>query len=351
MARRKSVILKLVTAVVSLGVAVMIGEVALRYYFDVITYRRTEAVDRIQRHLELRSDIGFAWKPNISYDEGIVLAWADQDRELAKLGTDRWGFRNHAEAIEDVRAGRPVVVAGVGDSFMEMAARPFYEFFAKRSQRYHSFAMHRQCTPQYNIILERYVLSLEPRYVLYGVFENDFYELEDYEAWRESGMDYFTYHSGFWCGPPYYRSRLWHPKGYLALYHAVLPHRYNDRRIRRIVDHALERICSDIAAAHRLCVAANAHLLVLLIPGGLTSHSGSTHASQCYDGIAKRMAERGVAVLDLRPVFRDHPHPRQLYYQRDGHWNLQGMQLAARAIDLKLVTLQATSRSVRPVPR
>jgi len=266
------------------------------------------------------------------------------------LGTDRWGFRNHAEAIEDVRVGRPIMVAGVGDSFMEMAARPFYEFFAKRSQRYHSFALHRQCTPQYNTILERYALPLKPQYVLYGVFENDFYELEDYEAWRESGMDYFAYHSGFWCGPPYYRSRLWHPKGYLALYHALLPQRYNDWRVRRVVDHALERVCSDITVAHRRCIDASARLLVLLIPGRPTSHSGSSLASQGYDRILKRMSERGVDVLDLRSVFRDHPHPQQLYYRKDGHWNLQGMQLAARTIDLKLMMLRATSRPVRPAP-
>jgi len=31
--------------------------------------------------------------------------------------------------------------------------------------------------------------------------ENDFFETLDFEAWLNSGEDWFTYHSGYWCGP------------------------------------------------------------------------------------------------------------------------------------------------------
>jgi len=116
---------RLLSSIVSLGVAVVAGDVFLRYYFDVVTYKRSAAVDRIQKYLEVRPDIGYVWRPNVDRQEGISLNWADQDPEHGILSTDQWGFRNHPDAIADRRLGRPVDVVGVGDSFMEMAARPF----------------------------------------------------------------------------------------------------------------------------------------------------------------------------------------------------------------------------------
>ncbi len=344
MGHRRRVISKTATTTLSLFVALVIGEVFLRYYFNVVTYERTAAVDRIQRHLRPKPDIGFAWEPNVSYDERIVLAWADQDKELAILCTDSWGFRNHPKASADRRAGRPVDVVGVGDSFVEMAARPFYEYFAQRSLRYHSFAMHRQCTPQYNIILSRYALPLKPRFVLYGVFENDFFELADYEAWRASGMDWFTYHSGYWCGPAYTESRFWRPKGYLALYQGILPARYRKRRVQYIVDYALQHTCDDIAKAQKMCAAAEARLLVLLIPGRRTLFHGLEYTVKCYDHIATEMRRRDVAVMDLRPVILSHPEPRSLYYRKDGHWNLRGMRLVASAVYRRLMYMKPSAR-------
>jgi len=344
MGHRRRVISKIATTTLSVIVALVVGEVFLRYYFNVITYERTAAVDRIQRYLELRPDFGFAWEPNISYDERIVLAWADQDKELAILCTDSWGFRNHPKASADRRAGRPVDVVGVGDSFVEMGARPFYEYFVRRSLRYHSFAMHRQCTPQYNVILARHALPLKPRFVVYGVFENDFFEVADYEAWRASGMDWFAYHSGYWCGPAYTENRFWRPKGYLALYRGLLPASYQERRVQRTVDHALQRTCSDILEAHEMCAAANARMLVLLIPGRETLFHGLKYTIKCYDHIAAEMGGRGVAVMDLRPLILSQPKPRELYYRKDGHWNLKGMQLVASAVHDRLMGMRPTTR-------
>ena len=61
--------------------------------------------------------------------------------------------------------------------------------------------MHRQGPPQYNRILESYAVALKPDMVIYGLYENDFFETLDFEAWLNSGEDWFTYHSGYWCGP------------------------------------------------------------------------------------------------------------------------------------------------------
>lgn len=348
----RQTVLKLGNALVSLIVALVLGEVFLRYYFNVVTYKRTEAVDRIQKYLEVRPDIGFVWKPNVDHKDQIILSWADQDPEHAVLSTDQWGFRNHPKAIAGIAAGKPVDVVGVGDSFIEMAARPLYEFFEKQGLTYHSFAMHRQCTPQYNLIIERYALPLHPRWVLYGVFENDFYELGDYQAWRQSGLDWFTYHSGYWCGPPIGHDSLLRPKGYMALYQALLPASFVQRKVQGIIDSALRDTCSDLMAADRLCRQANARLIVLLIPGKETLFHGLKEVGRCYDHIGRYLNDRGIAVLDLRPVILSHPKPRSLFYQVDGHWNRDGIRRAADEIYQKMQTNGPATRpaSSRAVP-
>ncbi|MBN1347603.1 MAG: hypothetical protein JXQ73_33250 [Phycisphaerae bacterium] len=343
MSGKRRTLWKLAVSATSLVIALILGEVLLRLYFERVTYRRTAAVDRIQRHLVLQDEIGFLWEPNISHERKIVLSWADQEKEFTTLCTDRWGFRNPPGAKKDRATGLPVNIAGVGDSFVEMAAGPFHEFFARRGQRYHSFAMHRQCTPQYNIILAKYVLPLKPDFVLYGVFENDFFELADFEAWRESGMDYFAYHSGYWCGPPYFRSKLLWPRGYLALANALTPARMEARRLQQTLGHAQERVHSDIIAANRMCQAQGAHLLVLLIPGTQTLFHGLKLAEECYDRLAHELPNDKVDVLDLRPVMRGHSDPRSLYYRKDGHWNTKGIRLAAQAIDRRLVLIRGSS--------
>jgi hypothetical protein len=335
---------KVLGSLVSVCIGLVVGEVALRYYFDVVSYKRTATIDRIQKYLEPRPEIGYVWRPNVDYNEHISLNWADQDAEHAILSTDECGFRNHPGAIAERRAHRPPDVVAVGDSFMEMAARPLYEFFKGRGLSFHDFAMHRMCTPQYNIILDRYALPLHPRFVIYGVFENDFYELPDYQAWRQSGLDWFAYHSGYWCGPAIGESRLLRPKGYLALYQALMPGSYAERRAQSIIDAALKDVCSDVLAANGLCARAGARLLVLLIPGKETLFHGLKRPARCFDQIGRLLNEKGIAVIDLRPVILAHPQPRLLYYRVDGHWNPECIRLVAGVVYDRLVEMGASSR-------
>jgi len=171
------------------------------------------------------------------------------------------------------------------------------------------------CTPQYNIILSRYALPLRPRMVIYGVFENDFYELQDYQSWRKSGLDWFTYHSGYWCGPPAGESSLLRPKGYLALYRAILPASFAERRAQGIIDAALKDVCADLLEAGRMCDAAGARLLVLLIPGKETLFRGLKRPGACFDQIKGLLTDRKMDVMDLRPIILAHPQPRLLYYR------------------------------------
>jgi len=154
----------------------------------------------IQKHLQHHPDLGFTWKPDIQVESGIVISV--KDAEFETLSTDRWGFVNPPEAIEARVAGRRVHVAGLGDSFVEHAADVFFEKFREAGLSYYNLAIHRQSSPQYNVILESIALELEPNWVVYGLYENDFAEAVDYENWRRSGLDWFAYHSGIWCGPP-----------------------------------------------------------------------------------------------------------------------------------------------------
>lgn len=48
--------------------------------------------------------------------------------------------------------------------------------------------------------------------------------------------------------------------------------------------------------------------------------------------LAEALAERGVEVIDLYPVFAREGRERRLYKRRDSHWNIAGNHLAAEAI-------------------
>ena len=99
-------------------------------------------------------------------------------------------------------ANEQVNIIGLGDSFVHDAANTFYEYFDRHSLFYYSLAMHRHSPPQYNIILRDYAAPLRPDWIIYGLYENDFDEAEDFDAWRESGVDWFAFHSGTWAGWP-----------------------------------------------------------------------------------------------------------------------------------------------------
>ena len=128
------------------------------------------------------------------------------------------------------------------------------------------------------------------------------------------------------------------------MYRGLLPASYQERRVQRTVDRALRRTCSDILEAHEMCVATDARMLVLLIPGRETLFHGLKYTIKCYDHIAAEMGGRGVDVMDLRPLILSHPKPRELYYRKDGHWNLKGMQRVASAVYDRLMNAKPTTR-------
>ncbi|MEK7794950.1 MAG: hypothetical protein AAB353_10485, partial [Candidatus Hydrogenedentota bacterium] len=190
-------------------------------------------VAAIQKWLVLDEEVGFKWRPNVTAAEGIVLGY--EDSVHVPLTTDAWGFIEAEGSIADREAGNAVDVVGIGDSFIEHAADTFHDFFAAQGLTYYNLAIHRQAPPQYTIALEKYALPLTPKWIVYGIFENDFAETEDFHTWRESGLDWFTFHSGTWCGPSLPASAMerWfetHAQGYAGLF-GVLERRARGERM------------------------------------------------------------------------------------------------------------------------
>ena len=179
---------------------VVASELLLRARFADTPYAPGPRLLAVQSQLALHPRVGFLWKGDIERSDGVLLPWADQVVE--PLSTDSAGFRNHPRAIAWRKQGRRAHVIGLGDSFVHDAAYFFFELFAERDLFYYNLAMHRHSPPQYNRIFEEYAASRRPDWVVYGVFENDFREALDFEAWRASSRDWFSYHSGTWAGPP-----------------------------------------------------------------------------------------------------------------------------------------------------
>ncbi len=127
------------------------SELFLRARFGESPYAPGEQLRKVQSYLRLHPTIGFRWKANIDTGDGVRLPWADQIVE--PLSTDEVGFRNLPQAIA-ARNERTIDIIGLGDSFVHDAAYVFHEFFWDRGLFYYNMAMHRQCPPQYNLILD-----------------------------------------------------------------------------------------------------------------------------------------------------------------------------------------------------
>ena len=109
----------------------------------------------------LNDDVGFLWQPNQSFTVAEKDRWLNTKREgippEPPLIIDEYGFPNNPAAIEALKTNTPDII-GLGDSFIHNGANLFFRFFKNQGYFYYNMAMHRQCPPQYNAILD----SLRP---------------------------------------------------------------------------------------------------------------------------------------------------------------------------------------------
>ncbi|HRI86741.1 MAG TPA: hypothetical protein PLJ47_05640 [Candidatus Hydrogenedentes bacterium] len=335
--RRVSWIANAALLVVSLGFVCIAAEYVFRFRYAHLIYTPRAEVRAVQQYLTLDPDIGFRWREHIGAGQNVRFAINDIEPE--PLVTDRFGVINAVEAIRKREDAKTVEVIGLGDSFMEMAARGFHEQLGERGFDYYSLAIHRQCPAQYTRILQRWGKELRPRVAIYGLYENDFNEMSDYQSWKRSGVDWFTYHSGTWCGPPIgvgameralrTRTRGWYSFG------LVIDARLRGERVSVSGPSELEvrDVASAVAEAKQTCEQSGIRLVLLLIPSKQTATDGNTAEAEAYDAVIKEVQ---CDVIDLRPVFQRHVEPESLYYVKDGHWNARGVDLAADHVSMYL---------------
>lgn len=325
---------------VSMSVAVGVGEAVLRHRYGHMLYHPRTEVAAIQQYLTLNDSIGFTWQPDIDFGRHIVLSNADV--QLDPLSTDEFGFWNHPEAIATRRAGQPIDVIGLGDSFMEGAAFLFHDMFRARGLSYYSMSIHRQCPPQYYTILNDFALVNRPKWVILGLFENDFSETTDYDDWRRTDLDWFAYHSGTWCGPPvgvdakerFVKTYL---KGWNAFYRVLYAKVRGERMtVGGPTAYELGRVQESLLQAVMAARSHGAQLVIVLIPSKQSTLKGPAKEAEAYDEVMLNLREHLIPTVDLRSVFRKHPNPERLYYEKDSHWNREGIRVAGEEILKKL---------------
>jgi len=317
-------------------VAVVLCEAVLRHRYAHFVRTPPPEVLAIQQYLELDPDIGFKWKPNIDARDNIVFDVADV--EYDPLSTDEFGFMNPSGAIERRRHGDKVNVIGLGDSFIEHACHVFYESFQSEGIFYYGMAIHRQCPPQYNAILRKFAVPQHPDWVIYGLFENDFAETSDFENWRRSGLDWFAYHSGTWCGPAVGKGFLGraltrHLRGFHSLYRVILAKMRGDAMtVAGPTEAQVRQVADEVLNARELAAQNGIRFLLLLVPSKHTAVRGASNEAEALDRLQSLLSGQNIAVLDLRESFARVEDPASLYYNVDGHWRKAGICLAADAI-------------------
>lgn len=328
-------------------VLLLITEGLLRYKFSDTAYVPGPTAIAAQSYMKQHPKVGYLWKDGIDYDDNIILTWSDQD--VRPFSTDDIGFINHPRAIEAKANNEKINIIGLGDSNMHLTAFPLHDFFSDQGLRYYNMAMPSHSPPQYNIIFKDYAVHLKPDWVIYGISENDFSDLARFKAWKESGQDWLSWHSGSFFGPPRSPSRVTRfMKKYLRGIYAQ--YRFTRLTVRRLVlqgmkqhdsimimgakadSERVERILQFIMDAYALASENGIRFIVVLIPSKGTSIERGTFKSYLYDSLSELLAKENIPTIDLREVYSEVEDRATLYYEKDSHWNKYGILLSGEAI-------------------
>lgn len=350
MTKPKRYLFAVITCILIGIFSIMTLEFLARLLLRESPYLPKRKIQAIQNYVAPHPRLGFLWKRNILYSDNVLLPWNDQ--VVTPLSTDSNGFRNHPKAISLPEEKRHINIIGLGDSFMHDAAYLFHELFLEHGFFYYNMAMPRHCPPQYNLVLRDYVISLKPDWIIYSIYKNDFSETIDFENWKESGHDWFTYHSGSWAGPAIDKSGTGlelflsrYLKGchafyrtirykYLNLRERIFSHKQNQGAVSEDYLKQMERVRFYIIQAHRIARSNNIKFLLLPIPDKATMISRNYNRKIFYDKFLKFVQDLDpdIQILELYEKFDEVPEVQTLYYKIDSHWNANGIKTAAEAI-------------------
>ena len=100
-----------------------------------------------------------------------------------------------------------------------------------------------------------------------------------------------------------------------------------NRHVPEIIENSADRLVRLIAESGA------EQSLVLLIPSrGLWQGGNKENEQKVHREFAAALAARGLEVVDMKPLFEEGGDPLAYHFKSDGHWNVAGHALAARAI-------------------
>lgn len=298
------------------------------------SYRPDPEILHFQSMMTTHPSLGFLFRPNLGQTNGSEAAQGD--KKAWTVTTDESGFFNLPEAIAMRRKGREIDIAAVGSSFTQGAAGTMYKYFSARDLLYYSLGNPRHTFPQFTVAARDFAVPLRPRWLVYEVNEPGFSLIEDYERWAASGMDWFAYHSGTWCGPPAVGEQSWlsqHPTLF-ALYRGMAKQMGLDTRPAQQTskEAAVAKAFEYVRAAREAARQQGIGFLVVLIPSRERATKGESARWDWVESLERRLHENAIDTLNLASVFDEDADPRRLYLRVDAHWNDAGMTLAAKAI-------------------
>ncbi|MDB5103340.1 MAG: hypothetical protein JWP91_1029 [Fibrobacteres bacterium] len=296
-------------------------------------YKPDSSILLFQSYMKPHPRLGFLFKENLGSSGDVKLQWADQ--EPGAIHSDETGFINSPFAIAAKREGKHVDVIGVGSSFMQGAAEKLHDFFWAKGLFYYSMSTPRHTLQQFTAVVEDYAAPLKPGWIVYDLNEASFELITDFDEWKKTDQDWFSYHSGTWCGPTRRKS------DHLLDSHPALEALYVGMR-RRIApippiplatDKELEeRALREILRARDAAEANGIRFLVMTIPSRDVAIYGKSTRWYRVESILPKLRKAGVDVLDLKPIFAAEDDPRALYFKVDAHWNGYGIFKAAAAL-------------------
>lgn len=343
----KKILLNILLVILALIVISFICEKLLKVHYSRYVASKDIKIQTAQKNIMLDDNIGYLLKPDLEIDISLEDGWVDWDKEDVnkdainrRMFTDHFGFKNDKIAIKRLEKEK-VNIIGIGDSMIYMASDIFYNFFDKENLFYYNMAIFRQCPPQYNRILTKYALEHKPEAIIYGITENDFLDMIDFENWEKSGVDWFTYHSGSWCGrpDPKYSGRgdlqylrRWFP-GYTNL--LISKGLIQRAKRNRNITPNYHKVLQHIMEADSICQKNNIKLYVVFVPSKnfiIKGESYWPYANGHFDQIIQQLNRKKIPFIDLRTHYKTVEDPSRLYWKTDGHWSFKGVSMAVKLI-------------------